>query len=120
MTDISKTLKENWQDSVNIVLGLWLVISPWILQFAGLQTALGNAIVVGALIALTGLAALVNFRQWEEWLSIVIGLWLIASPWVLGFAMAAAATWNFVILGVVTAALAAWSLHDHTSGTRAA
>ncbi|WP_101067341.1 SPW repeat protein [Roseovarius salinarum] len=113
MAEIVKTAKQYWADALNIILGLALIASPWVLQFASLNAAMGNAIVIGALIALMGLAALVNFRKWEEWLSMVIGLWLIVSPWVLGVAGTAAATWTFVVVGVLAIALAAWSLYSH-------
>ena len=39
-----------------------------------------------------------------------LGLWLIASPWALGFAGLAAATWSAVLLGIAIAALALWAL----------
>ena len=53
--------------------------------------------------------------------ALMIGVWLIASPWVLGFAeftreaggAAYAATWNFVIVGILTFLLAAWSVRNH-------
>ena len=30
-------------------------------------------------------AAIVAFSIWEEWINLLIGCWLIASPWLLGF-----------------------------------
>ena len=32
------------------------------------------------------IAAIIAFSNWEEWLNLLLGLWLIGSPWVLGFA----------------------------------
>ena len=37
----------------------------------------------------------------------LLGLWLVASPWVLGYAGETTAAWNTYIVGVVIAALAA-------------
>jgi hypothetical protein len=31
------------------------------------------------------IAALAAFAVWEEWLNLVAGLWLVVSPWILGF-----------------------------------
>ena len=39
----------------------------------------------GAAIAAISIAAIVAFSKWEEWLNLLLGLWLIGSPWVLGF-----------------------------------
>ena len=114
-------MKDFWQDSVNVLLGVWLVISAWILQFADIQAALWNAVVFGLVVAAVALSALVRFREWEEWVDIAIGLWLIVSPWILGFAAlgagveggSVAATWNFVLVGIATLGMALWSIRDH-------
>lgn len=121
MTDFWKTVTTRWQDSLNVLFGVWLVFSPWALQFGAIESAFWNAVVVGLIITAAALAALVNFHEWEEWIGIAFGLWLVVSPWVLGFTKAlpeagaaggAVATWNFVVVGVLTIALAAWSLRD--------
>ena len=39
----------------------------------------------GIAIAVLSFAAIVAFAEWEEWLSLLLALWLIAAPWVLGF-----------------------------------
>lgn len=41
----------------------------------------GSSATVGVLAA----AALLAFAEWEEWLSLVLGLCLVAAPWVLEF-----------------------------------
>ena len=118
MENVWKTVTTRWQDSANLVLGVWLILSPWLLQFAANAGALWNAVVVGVIIAVLALAALIEFREWEEWAGMVLGVWLVVSPWVLGFAAtgavvetgAVAATWNFIVVGLLTIALAAWSL----------
>lgn len=129
MADFWKTAVSRWQDSANLVLGVWLVSSPWALQFTANERALWNAYVLGVIIAVAAIAALVKFQEWEEWADMVFGVWLIVSPWVLGFgttmagteagapvagteAGAFAATWNFVVVGVLTIGLAAWSIWD--------
>lgn len=113
MTDLWKKMTGDWQDSVNVLLGLWLVISPWILQFQDSRLALANAVIIGGVIAVMSLAAVVNFHNWEEWLDMVIGAWLVISPWVLGLTALTMATWNFVIIGALVIALSGWSLYEH-------
>lgn len=101
-------LSRQWQDAINTVLGLWLVVSPWALGYAMETTPTWNAWVLGVVIAVTGIAALVAFHRWEEWLNVVFGAWLIVSPWLLGFAGLTDALWNQIVVGLVVAALAVW------------
>lgn len=127
MTDFLKKATRSWQDGVCLLVGIWLFLSPWLLGFSGLPVAFWNALLFGVIIVAMAVMAIVEFHDWEEWADMAIGVWLFVSPWVLGFvalsavadAAAFAATWNFVATGIVTLALAAWSLRSH-HGTRAA
>ena len=117
--------KQRWQDWLNVVLGLWIVASPWVLQHAmaaagtmageaplgqATQTVMWNMYIVGILVAITAGAALIAFQTWEEWTNIVLGAWLLFSPWILGFSSAAALMWNAVIAGAVVVMLASWAI----------
>lgn len=122
MTDFWKKATDNWQDSVTLLLGLWLIVSPWVLGFAGLEAAMWNAVVFGVVIAAMALAALTTFRDWEEWIDMAIGAWLAISPWVLGFTTGTEGpglTGNFVVAGLLVLALSAWSLVGHHRGAQA-
>jgi hypothetical protein len=96
-----------WCDVANLVLGAFLFFSPWIFGFdAG--TVSQNAYISGIVIAGLAIAALAAFAVWEEWLNLIVGLWTLVSPWVLGFegkAMTVTA-----IIGVIVAILAAIEL----------
>jgi len=109
MVDIGKRLTDQWKDAVNLVLGLWLIVSPWALGFAADKTPTWNAWVVGVVIAVAALAALIAFNKWEEWVEAALGAWLIVSPYLLGFTAQTHATWNQVIVGVIVGGLAIWS-----------
>jgi len=102
-------MTKRWQDWVNLVLGVWVVISPWALQFATTGHA-WNAYVVGAGIAILAAAALIAFQPWEEWVNLALGAGLLASPWLLGFSTAIIAMWNAVIIGALVVGFAGWSL----------
>ncbi len=41
-----------WEDDANVVLGLWLVVSPWVLGFDDNLAARVNAVCAGTLVAL--------------------------------------------------------------------
>ncbi|MEZ2224597.1 SPW repeat protein [Rhizobium sp. RCC_161_2] len=102
-------------DIVNIVAGLGLLLSPWLLGFATEAYAAWNAWIVGAAIAVIAAAALCAFYEAEEWINLVLGIWTVAAPWVLGFSVVTAAMWVHVVAGIVVAVLAAgniWFSHN--------
>ena len=45
----------NWLNWVKLVLGLWVAVSPWILGFSGITTALWSNVIAGALIVIFAL-----------------------------------------------------------------
>ena len=101
----------HWQDWGNLVLAGWLFISPWILQFdAAAGGAAWNAWIFGVIIAIVAIAAIVQLAPWEEWVLLILGLWLFVAPWVLGFSNSGAAAWDHWIVGVLAFVLAAWNL----------
>ncbi len=106
---MQKWRNEAFVDVINLVLGAWLFVSPWVFGFAD-GTVAWNAWIVGALIALVAIAALMAFTEWEEWANLLLGLWAILAPWNLGFDGNKAAMANHVIVGVIVAALAAIEL----------
>jgi hypothetical protein len=97
-------------DIVNIVAGLGLLISPWLLGFTAETYAAWNGWIVGAAVALIAVAALYAFYEVEEWVNLVLGIWAVVAPWVLGFSAVTAAMWAHVIAGLVVAVLAAGSI----------
>jgi heme/copper-type cytochrome/quinol oxidase subunit 3 len=92
-------------DVANLILGAILLTSPWVFAFAsGPQTQ--NSVGSGAIIVILSIAALAAFAFWEEWLNLIVGLWVLASPWVLGF-QASTETTVHVTIGILVAVLAA-------------
>jgi hypothetical protein len=102
-------IMENWTnaklcDVANLILGAVLFFSPWMFGFeAGVASE--NAIIAGIVIAVLAIAALAAFAVWEEWLNLIVGLWVLVSPWVLGFQGTTAMTVH-VVIGAAVAILA--------------
>lgn len=114
MEDFWKRVSRQWPDSVNFILGVWLVISPWVLQYAQPAYPAWNAWIVGIIIAVAAFSALVAFHQWEEWVNVVLAVWLIISPWALGFSTQTTPTSNQIVVGVLVGVLAILSArHEH-------
>jgi hypothetical protein len=99
-----------WPNWLNVLLAIWLFISPWVLQYAAVQTAAWNAWVVAIVIAALSIGALARLAQWEEWVNLALGIWLILSPWILGFSANANAMGNAVVVGIICAILAIFGL----------
>lgn len=100
-----------WQDWASWVLGIWLILSPWLLQFWTRTPALENAVISGALLIAVEVLTLTAFRTWEEGVNVAIGVWLIASPFVLG-AVGRVETINFVVVGILVVILALNELRE--------
>src|ERR1700741_1314839 len=101
---------KHWQDVVNLILGLWMIAAPWALKFEAETNPMWNAVIVGVFIAAIALFAFFRVMAWQEWANVALGVWLVISPWIVGFSGLVAALWNAVIVGAVIAVLALWAL----------
>jgi len=107
-------LRAGYQDWVNLVCAVLLFVSPWILAFSGDVMATRAALNTGVVVAVFAVAALVQFAEWEEWISGLLGVWMIVAPWVVGFSSTGLAVAAFVVLGIVVLAASAselWQVH---------
>jgi len=94
----------------NVVLGGILVIAPWLLGFRNETWASWNAWLSGGVVVLLALLAVVRINDWEEWLNVFAGLWIVGSPWLLFFDDVISARWSHVIIGGCIIAMAAVEL----------
>lgn len=121
MSDVARKTDETALDIANIVVGVCLALTPWVLGYSAQTAAAWNAWVVGVVIALIAVGALVAFAQWEEWVNLILGVWTFIAPWVLGFTAITAAVWAHVVAGLIVAVLAGLELWfartRHTSST---
>jgi hypothetical protein len=95
---------------IDVVAGIWLILSPFVLAIAG-EAARWNAIALGAAVtALAGTRVLGAYRAAGlSWINVMLGIWLIISPWPLGGFEDPAIFWNSVMAGIVIATCASWS-----------
>jgi hypothetical protein len=102
---------KRWQDWINLLLGAWLFVSPWVMNYAGdLPKAAWNAYILGAAIVLFAAVAVYVPKAWEEVVNILLGAWGVVSPWVLGFGSGRDITTNTVVVGGLVAVLAVWAM----------
>ncbi len=63
---IAVYLPRMWEEGVNIALGIWLLISPWVLDFATYRNITANAVIVGLLVAVLATWAMVRDKDFEK------------------------------------------------------
>jgi hypothetical protein len=102
-----------WQDWTDVVLGGWLVVSPWQMGYTLNQTATTNACGLGTVLIVFNLISACRLvDQGQEIFNILLGLWLICSPYVLGFTTDKEPAINTVAAGVMVVGLAVWQIYD--------
>jgi hypothetical protein len=117
MTKIQERLPPEWQDALNLILGIWLAVSPFALSYADQTIPAWNAHATGVTIAGVAAMALIAYRFWEEWINVILAAWLIGSLWILDLGGLQAAAWNQVIVGILVGGLALHSaVTAHGSG----
>jgi hypothetical protein len=96
----------SFASAANIVLGLWLAISPWAIGFITAAVLWNNLIVGIALIAVAGMRYAVRDRvAVPGWVNVVLGGWLIIAPFIFSYTLVGA-TWNSIIVGALAVILA--------------
>ena len=106
-------------DIYKLVLGGFVAISPWLFAFRH-EGARVDSVASGLLVVTISIAALIAFADWEEWVVLALGLWLIASPWALHFPAAAAMKIHIGagLLLVYLTGLELWLIHYHHDARR--
>jgi hypothetical protein len=101
------------------ILGLLLIVAPFLLRFSSNPTALWTSIILGAAVAVaSGIKVMMHDEaNWEYWLAGILGLLAVVAPFILGFSAQVLALWASIILGVAIAVLSGYQIfftHPHT------
>jgi hypothetical protein len=100
---------------INLILGIWLIMSPFALGYSSTMTATANDVVLGILFLgcsawiVAGMPAPVAV----SWVEILCSVWLIATPFVRHYQGLPHAMTNDVAVGVIAllaALIETWSL----------
>jgi SPW repeat-containing protein len=111
----------HWEDWCSMAIGAAILMSPVITQIMDRPDVTLNAVSVGLLVMLLAWQELMLLETWEEYLEVALGLWLVISPWIIGYSDQGVPTAMHVALGGAVAALGAvefcqdWRL-SHQSG----
>lgn len=109
--------------AINVLLmiaGFWLMLTAVTFRYHIGDVRFGyhigsppqmNEFFVGAFIFIVALLCAVNpsAGSWLSWVNVAFGIWLILSPYLLGYASLEIARWNENVLGVIVVGLGVWS-----------
>jgi hypothetical protein len=77
---MKRSTREAVLDVYISILGAMLLLSPWVMALAR-GPAREDVWVSGAIIVMLSAEAILLFTEWEEWIVLACGAWLVASPW---------------------------------------
>ena len=91
-----------WQSYVNIIAGVWSIISAMIVPLV----VPVNFFITGVVVAVCGFSSRMAPRaaQWQGYVNGVLGLWFILTAFVRGLQYQS----NFLIAGILVLAFATW------------
>ncbi len=94
--------------AIVVLFGIWQIIAPYLLGFAGEQNALWNSVGAGILLVVFAGLSIIGAARWHRWprifdgLAALTGLWLAASPFVFQYQQVQPAFWSALIVGVLS------------------
>ncbi|WP_238015252.1 SPW repeat protein [Dactylosporangium sp. AC04546] len=92
-----------------LLTGVYLAISPWVVNFAGAQPNLAvNNLICGVAVAFLALAFATAYGRTHglAFVPVVLGVWTFIAPWVIGGAYATGGSIaNNIVVGVIMFAL---------------
>ena len=89
-------------DWVDILLGIWLILSPWKLNYAFNDSAAECAIGLGVVLVFFNLISVCRFvDQGQEVFNIMLGVMLIIYPIILNLPIEQLATINVLFVGTI-------------------
>lgn len=105
--------KLSWRAILGLLLGIWLIASPFVLGFAEAEPAgMWTALLAGITLCALSLIELDAADPLVYWLALALGAFLVAAPFVLGFNDHVAALVSSIVVALAVAALAFLSLRS--------
>lgn len=90
-----------------MIVGLWLLFSPYILTYSLAATA-GQTIIGILVIAVAGFRLSLPVIRWPSWINFVLGVELISMPFSV-VTHGSAIYWNTLLVGLVIVGMSVWS-----------
>jgi len=94
-----------WEDWVGTILGILIVLAPWIAEETGNTPAVLNAAVAGFVVMMLAELDVVSFRRWVEVGQLACGIWVAASSLIFGYSGSGALRVWHLVAGLLVAIL---------------
>jgi hypothetical protein len=106
------TAFKRWQDWTIVAIGLAVVATPFVFGETSNGNSAYSAYIVGALVALAGLAAAFMAAPVKPiaWIVALLGVILFFTPWLLGFTAVTATAWASWIAGALVVGVTGFAL----------
>jgi hypothetical protein len=108
-------------DVLNVLVGLWLIISPFVM--GGVLAQMGTQFTVVGLFV--GVLSILNYFRphdtWMSWVNLLAGLWLVVSPFVMGYTSTTLLMYS-IVPGIIVLILSFWetrAVEGHSHRTTA-
>ncbi len=102
--------------AISFLFAIWLFISPYVMGFAALSTVALWTVKIAAIIVFA-LSVIRFFLPHDtsamSWINVLVGLGLIASPFVWGWMGVTGILWDFLIVGVAFVVFNVWAAMGH-------
>jgi hypothetical protein len=105
----------SWQDFLCLYFGAWAFLTPWVISHPAHAAVIASYVVAGFMICIFAVTGLVIFRPWPEYVNIVLGVWLFASPWLLRFVSDGSLRWAALSIGALVIICSGFALSDKRS-----
>lgn len=105
-----RVIARQWQDAINLLLGIWLFISPWVIGLPFMIQSVASVFwLIGAIVAVNSAIALYrgSFNE-AEWINLIAGIVIFLAS--INRQMSEPLMLNGVIVGIVMFFLALWGL----------
>ena len=105
-------MKTAWKDVVELLVAVYILISPFVLGFFDIISASISAIGIGTAAVLVSQLGIAKQQPWEEWTNLILGILLAASPWLFGYYDITIALVNAIISGTILAGFSLAAMVD--------
>lgn len=111
---LSRNPVVRFASTVVLLAGLWFAVSPWIYGNSSPPTAFNNWMVGGMITTFAFMRLMEPESEFASWVNVLLGVWVIGSPWIQSYVRVEPRLLNTLIVGVVVFLMALISAKART------
>lgn len=111
---------KQWQPGLIIYFGIFVLFSPLILRFYNdIPARSWNFFLMGAAAIALAVMAMKQRTSWPSLANIILGAWIIISPWIVGFSRIIDARNTALVTGLLIALVSLWAYSERPTSVAA-